>query len=83
MRKIVMCAHADTVGTDTKELIGFPDTVTSKELDEYAQEFGQAHWESYDSSSNEEEYHEYIEACDSWWEEYNEEEHSWMEVQKP
>ena len=78
-----MNAHADTVGTDAAELFDFPDDVTTKELDEYAQGFGQNHWESYDSSNTEEESEEYYEACDAWWEEYNEEEHSWMEGREP
>lgn len=74
-----MKAHADTVGTDTEELLFFSDETTNKQLDAYAQEFGQNHWDSYDYSETEEESEEYYQACDAWWEEYNEDEHGDLE----
>lgn len=83
MRKIVMEAHADTVGTDTAELYEFPAETTDKELDDYAQGFGQNHWDSYDSSETEEESEEYYEACDSWWREYDPEKDDWMTALEP
>ena len=80
MRKVVFHAHADTVGTDTCELFGYPDDVTPEQLTEDCQQFGQNHWESYDSSENEEESEEYYQACDAWWVDYNEELDGWMEL---
>lgn len=78
MRKIVFQAHADTMGTDTAKLHIYPADVTEKELDEDAQQFGQNHWESYDSSETEEESDEYYEACDAWWEDYDPVKHAGM-----
>lgn len=86
MRRIVMKAHANTVGTDTEELFFFPDETTNQQLDDYAQDFGQEHWNSYEEGdySGEGDFGytdaaEYYEDCGAWWEEYDEEEHSWME----
>ena len=76
MRKIIFQAHADTVGTDTAEIFLYPDDVTDKQLDDDAQQFGQNHWESYDSSETEEESDEYYGACDAWWEVYDPEKHA-------
>lgn len=86
MRKIVMKAHANTVGTDTEELMFFSDKTTDKQLDAYAQEFGQEHWNSYEEGdySGEGAFgytdpDEYYEACDAWWEVYDEDEHGDLE----
>ncbi len=85
MRKIVFSAHADTVGTDAKELVCFEpvngEEVTDSFLDSYARDFGYewaGQWEP--SCGEEDDYYEdadqYYENCGWWWEEYNPAEHN-------
>jgi hypothetical protein len=84
MRKIVFFAHANTVGTGTQELVLFDDNVTTKELDEYAQEFGMEHANAYDRGFDEEDeyededayYDDYYAQCGWWWEDYDPAKHN-------
>lgn len=85
MRKIVFQAHADTVGTDTAELVCFSPVdgveVTDQHIDNYCDDFGMEHWDAYepntggpdDDYEDSEDYHQY---CGAWWEEYNPDEHN-------
>jgi len=81
MRKIVFFAHADTVGTDHAELVQFNSPITDKQLDEYCQEVGQEHANSYDQGEyggeddDYEDESQYLEQCGWWWEEYDAEKH--------
>ena len=81
MRKIVFFAHADTVGTDTAELVVFENGISDKEADEYCQDLGYewtSQWEpSYGGEDDQyEDPDQYYEACGWWWEDYCPAEHN-------
>lgn len=85
MRKIVFWAHGDCVGTDTKELVCFPDIdgvpVSNIHLDQYAESFGYdwaGMWEPNcgDEDDDYEDSSQYYEACGWGWDEYNPSEHN-------
>lgn len=78
MRKIVFFYNAGMPGTDTAELVEFPDDVTDKKLDTYAWE-GALQWaesfgvypESYRHLDEEDDEDTYSDNIEGYWEEYD------------
>jgi hypothetical protein len=83
LRKIIFQGHADTVGTDTAEIIEFPDDATDKEISDCCDDWGHEMANMWDRGDYEEEgyetyeegYDDFLQQCGWWWEEYEPEKH--------
>lgn len=84
MRKIVFFFHADTVGTDQQDLFLFPDNVTTEEIQQHCDEYGNENANSWDRGDYEEDgfdnyeeyFDDYLQQCGWWWEDYNPDKHN-------